>query len=76
MPAAALAAVLCAGAGLLVVVASGGSSSVPGAAYLLFSRLVGAEAVVPDALRAAGVGLLQTAILLVIARAAMERAEL
>lgn len=76
VPAAALAALLCAGAGLLVVVASGGSSSVPGAAYLLFSRLVSSEAVVPDALRAAGVGLLQTAILLVIARAAMERAEL
>lgn len=76
VPAAALAALLCAGAGLLVVLASGGSASVPGAAYLLFSRLVGADAVVPDALRAAGVGLLQTAFLLVIARAAMERAEL
>ncbi len=75
-PAAGVAALLCAGAGLLVVLASGGSSSVPGAAYLLFSRLVGADAVLPDALRAAGVGLVQTAILLAIARAAMERAEL
>jgi hypothetical protein len=74
--AAAVAAVLCAGAGILVVIASAGSSSVPGAAYLLLSRLVSSDAVVPDALRAAGVGLVQTAILFVIARAAMERAEL
>ncbi len=76
LPAAGVAAALCAGAGVLVMLASAGSSSVPGAAYLLLSRLVGSDAVIPDALRAAGVGLLQTAFLLLIARAAMERAEL
>jgi hypothetical protein len=76
LAAAVVAAALCAGAGVLVMFASAGSSSVPGAAYLLLSRLVGSDAVIPDALRAAGVGLVQTAILLVIARAAMERAEL
>jgi hypothetical protein len=75
-PAAILSAVVCAVTGVVILLASGGSNAVPGAAYFLFSRLAAPGSVLPDAIRAAGVGLLQTAVLYVIARAAMERAEL
>jgi hypothetical protein len=75
-PAAVVSAAVCAISGLLVLLASAGSAAVPGAAYLLFARHAGPGTVLPDAIRAAGVGLVQTAVLFVIARAAMERAEL
>jgi hypothetical protein len=76
IPAALVAAAACAASGVLVLVASGGSTAVPGAAYLLISRLAAPESVLTDALRAAGVGLVQIAVLFVIARAAIDRAEL
>ncbi len=76
IPAALAAAATCILTGVAVVVASGGSSSVPGAAYLLLSRLADTDSALTDAMRAAGVGLIQTAVLFVVARAAMERAEL
>jgi len=76
LPAAAVAAVACAASGLLILFASGGSTAVPGAAYLLVSRLGAPQSVLTDALRAAGIGLVQIAVLFVIARAAIERAEL
>jgi hypothetical protein len=75
-PAAIVAGAVCAISGVLILLASAGSSAVPGAAYLLFSRLAEPGSVLPDAIRAAGFGLVQTAVLFVIARAAMERAEL
>jgi hypothetical protein len=74
--AAGVSAAACAVSGVVILLASGGSTAVPGAAYLLFSRLAAPGSVLPDAVRAAGVGLVQTAVLFVIARAAMERAEL
>ena len=76
VPAAIVAAAACGLSGIVILLASGGSTAVPGAAYLLFSRLTVPGSVLPDAIRAAGVGLVQTAVLFVIARAAMERAEL
>lgn len=76
LPAAIVAAAACGISGIVILLASGGSTAVPGAAYLLFSRLTVPGSVLPDAVRAAGVGLVQTAVLFVIARAAMERAEL
>jgi hypothetical protein len=76
MPAALVAAAACGISGIVILLASGGSTSVPGAAYLLFSRLTVPGSVLPDAFRAAGVGLVQTAVLFIIARAAIERAEL
>jgi hypothetical protein len=76
VPAALVAATACAASGAAILLASGGSTSVPGAGYLLLSRLASPGEVLPDALRAAGFGLIQTAVLFVVARAAMERAEL
>jgi hypothetical protein len=75
-PAALVSAATCAASGVVILLVSSGSTAVPGAAYLLFSRLAAPGPVLPDAIRAAGVGLVQTVVLFVIARAAMERAEL
>ncbi len=62
-----------AAAGLLVPVAR---SWTPAGAYLALPWVAGADAVLPAALRAAGIGLFLAAVLLVAARVAMERAEL
>lgn len=48
----------------------------PLGAFLVLPRVAGADAVLPAALRAAGIGLSLAAVLLVAARVAMERAEL
>ncbi|MBA3740618.1 MAG: hypothetical protein H0W98_05680 [Chloroflexi bacterium] len=62
-----------AAAGLLVPVAG---SWTPAGAYLALPWVAGADAVLPAALRAAGIGLFLAAVLLAAARVAMERAEL
>ena len=48
----------------------------PGGAHLLLARMTGPESVLPDALRAAGIGLALSSVLLVAARAALERTDL
>jgi hypothetical protein len=76
LPAAIAAAAACTAVGVAILAASGGSASWPGTAYLLLRDIVGSGAHPAEAVRAAGVGLLLTAALLVVARATMERAEL
>ena len=56
--------------------ASETSPLVPGGAHLLLARLVDADAVVTDALRAAGIGLALSSALLIAARAALDRSDL
>jgi hypothetical protein len=70
-----LAVVVCAGLGVTAWLLAGSVPALPGAAYLLLGEL-GSASVLPSALRAAGVGLLLAAVLLGVARVAIERAEL
>jgi hypothetical protein len=76
-PGAILAAVVaCAVLAAVAWLASSPAPWLPGGAHLMLARLAGPEAVLPDALRAAGIGLALTSALLVAARAALERADL
>lgn len=75
--AATLAAVAtCAVIGGVALVFAASAQWLPGSAYPLLARLAGPESVLPDALRAAGIGLALCSMLLVAARAALERTDL
>jgi len=70
-----LAVAVCAGLGVAAWQLAGPVPAVPGAAYLLLGDL-GSASVLPSAMRAAGVGLVLAAVLLSVARVAIERADL
>jgi len=74
--AAAAAVAACGVVGALAWLAAAPEPWVPGAAHLLLARLVDADAVIPNALRAAGIGLALTSALLITARAALDRSDL
>jgi hypothetical protein len=59
-----------------IVVLDGGDRIAPGAAFRLIGDMAGGGATLADALRATGIGLVMTAVLLSVARLAMDRAEL
>jgi hypothetical protein len=67
---------VCAGAGGLTVVAQEPAAWLPGGSLLLLARVAGSDPVMGDALRAAGIGLALTAVVLVACRLALERADL
>jgi hypothetical protein len=67
---------VCAGAAGLTVVAQEPAAWLPGGALLLLARVAGSDPVMADALRAAGIGLALTAVVLVACRLALERADL
>jgi hypothetical protein len=67
---------VCAGAAGLMVVAQEPAAWLPGGALLLLARVAGSDPVMADALRAAGIGLALTAVVLVACRLALERADL
>lgn len=75
-PAAAVAVTICAAIGVAAWLAGSDLRAIPGGAFGLVSQLSGRVPLLPDALRAAGISLAVTAGLLVMARAAIERAEL
>jgi hypothetical protein len=63
-------------AGAVAWLASAAAPWLPGGAHLLLARVAVPEPVLPDALRAAGIGLALSAALLVAARLALERTDL
>jgi len=67
---------VCAGAAGLTVAAQEPAAWLPGGALLLLARVAGSDPVMADALRAAGIGLALTAVVLVASRLALERADL
>ena len=67
---------VCAGAAALTVVAQEPAAWLPGGSLLLLARVAGSDPVMGDALRAAGIGLALTAVVLVACRLALERADL
>jgi hypothetical protein len=74
--AAAIAAAVCSAVAAFSLLVPVVASLTPAGAFLALPQVAGADAVLPAALRAAGIGLFLAAVLLVVARVAMERAEL
>jgi hypothetical protein len=66
----------CAAIGAVALLTSASAAWLPGGAHVLLARLAGPEPVLADALRAAGIGLGLCSLLLVAARAALERTDL
>lgn len=66
----------CAAAGAVAWLVAAYAPWVPGGAYLLLARLSDAQPVLPDAVRAAGIGLALSSALLVAAHVALERTDL
>jgi hypothetical protein len=75
-PAAVVAVITCAAIGGAAWWSEGPLRAAPGGAFRLVSELTAGSALLPDALRAAGIGLASAAVLLVVAMLAIERAEL
>jgi hypothetical protein len=76
IPAALVAMLACAAAGLAASSVPESASLIPGGAFGMLGDLVGSATGLADAIRAGGAGLLATAGMLVLAGRAMERAEL
>ena len=72
----AIAVAACLATGAVAWLASESAPWLPGGAHLLLTRLADGGPILPDALRAAGIGLALSAALLVAARVALERTEL
>ena len=72
----ALAIVVCAAAGALALFAPIDAAWLPGGALMLLPRAAGSEAILDEAIRAAGLGLATAAALLVACRLAFERSDL
>ena len=68
--------VACAAAGTMAWLTADAAPWAPGAGHVLLARLAQGGAVLPDALRAAGIGLALGSALLVAARLALERSDL
>ena len=67
---------VCAGAAALTLGVQEPAAWLPGGALLLLARVAGSDPVTADALRAAGIGLALTAVVLVACRLALERTDL
>ena len=74
--AAGLTLLVCAAAGAGAWLAAERLGALPRGGHVLLTRVAGQEPIVPDALRAAGIGLALAAFLLILARVALERTEL
>ena len=68
--------VICAGAAAGAILAQEPAAWLPGGSLLLLARVTGSDSVMADALRAAGIGLALTAVVLVACRIALERTDL
>ena len=68
--------VICAGAAAGAILAQEPAAWLPGGSLLLLARVAGSDPVTADALRAAGIGLALTAVVLVASRIALERTDL
>ena len=68
--------VICAAAAAGAIVAQEPAAWLPGGSLLLLARVAGSDPVMADALRAAGIGLALTAVVLVACRIALERTDL
>ena len=68
--------VICAGAAAGAILAQEPAAWLPGGSLLLLARVAGSDPVMADALRAAGIGLALTAVVLVACRVALERTDL
>lgn len=74
--AAGLTLLVCAAAGAGAWLAADPVGALPRGGHVLLARVAGTEPIVPDALRAAGIALALAAMLLILARVALERTEL
>jgi hypothetical protein len=68
--------VICAGAAAGAILAQEPAAWLPAGSLLLLARVAGSDSVMADALRAAGIGLALTAVVLVACRVALERTDL
>jgi hypothetical protein len=68
--------VVCAAAAAGAILAQEPATWLPGGSLLLLARVAGPDSVMADALRAAGIGLALTAVVLVACRVALERSDL
>jgi hypothetical protein len=67
---------VCAAAAAATIAAQEPAEWLPGGSLLLLARVTGSDPVLGDALRAAGIGLALTAVIIVACRIALERSDL